>query len=131
MKTWSEIRERREARRRALEDQLHCIVEQLKALGAVKIILFGSLARGDVSRKSDLDIIAIMPSSLSSHEWMKRVYAEAERGTACDILTYNETDWQEMLTVSRFLRHALREGKVLYETGDTGGSTTLADASQG
>lgn len=120
MKTLKEIRERKEARRRALEKQLPRIVEQLKALGAVKVILFGSLVRGDINPRSDLDIIAIMPASLSSYEWMKRVYAEIDRGIACDILTYSETDWQEMLPTSRFLRHVVREGKVVYEAGSMG-----------
>jgi predicted nucleotidyltransferase len=32
------------------------LVEQLKALGAVQVILFGSLARGQISLFSDIDL---------------------------------------------------------------------------
>jgi hypothetical protein len=83
------------------------------------VILFGSLARGDVTLGSDLDIIAIMPASLSSHEWTRKVYAEVDREIACDILADSETDWQEMLPTRRFVRHALKDQRVLYEAGST------------
>jgi len=116
MKTLSSILERKEERRKALEQHLPFVVEQLKALGALKVILFGSLVRGDVGLRSDLDLIAIMPSFLSSREWIQKIYAEIERGIACDILVYNEGDLQEMLPTSRFLRHALKEGKVIHDT---------------
>jgi len=117
MKTLSSILEGKEARRKALQQRLPYVVEQLRTLGALKVILFGSLARDDVGPRSDLDIIAIMPPHLSSHAWMRKIYDEVDRGIACDILAYNETDWQEMLPTSRFLRHALKEGKVVYEAG--------------
>lgn len=127
MRTLGSILERKEERRKALEKNLPLVVEQLKALGARKVILFGSLVRGEVGPKSDLDLIVLMPPSLSGREWMQKVYAEVERGIACDILVYNEREWQEMLPVSRFLRHALREGVVLYEAGSAGGSPAVAD----
>jgi predicted nucleotidyltransferase len=127
MKTLRSILERKEERRKALEQRLSPIVEQLKALGTLKVILFGSLVRGDTGPRSDLDLIAIMPSSLSSREWIRKIYAEIERGIACDILVYSERDLQEMLSTSRFLRHALKEGKVIYEAGSARRSATLAD----
>jgi len=130
MKTLRSIVQRKEERRKALEGNLPRIVEQLKALGALKVILFGSFVRGETGPRSDLDIIAIMPPSLSSHDWMQKVYAEVERGIACDILTYTETDWQETLLTSRFLRRALKEGKVIYEAGSTDRSAALADPGQ-
>lgn len=104
VKSLSSILQKRERRRRALETNLWRVVGQLKALGPRKVILFGSLVRGDTGPRSDLDLIAVMPSSLTSHEWMGRVYSEVDRGIACDILAYNETDWEEMLPTSRFLR---------------------------
>jgi hypothetical protein len=56
-----------------------------------------------------------MPSDRSSREWTQRTYAEIERGIACDILVYTEEDLKTMLPTSRFLRHVLREGRVMYE----------------
>lgn len=131
MKTLRSILERKEERRKALEQHLPRIVEQLKALGALKVILFGSFVRDDTGLGSDLDLIAIMPSSLSSREWIRRIYAEIERGIACDILVYSEGELQAMLPTSRFLRYALKEGKVMYEAKTARRSTTLADPGPG
>jgi len=113
--TLAEWREKRENRRRALEGALAAVVAQLRDLGARKVILFGSLARGEVGAQSDLDLIAILPSTHSGHEWMRRIYAEVDRKVACDILAYTEAEFQEVLAYSRFLRYAVREGKVVYE----------------
>ncbi|MCS7202697.1 MAG: nucleotidyltransferase domain-containing protein [Dictyoglomus sp.] len=44
------------------------ILEELKKLGALKIILFGSLVHGDVDVNSDLDLLVIMPNTKSGKE---------------------------------------------------------------
>lgn len=115
MNTLESIKERQENRRRVLEQGLTAIVAQLENLGARKVVLFGSLARGDIGTWSDLDLLVIMPSSRSSREWMRHIYAEVERTAACDFLVYTEEDLQAMLPSSHFLRHVLKEGKVAYE----------------
>jgi predicted nucleotidyltransferase len=40
--------------RARLEAEIQRLVEQLKAMGATKVILFGSLARGQISLFSDI-----------------------------------------------------------------------------
>ena len=115
MKTIQNIRRRQEERRGALEKALTNIIRQLEVMGALKVILFGSLARGEVDCWSDLDLIAVMPSHLSGREWIRRIYDEVDRGIACDILAYTEKELAEMWPVSSFLGHALKEGKVVYE----------------
>jgi predicted nucleotidyltransferase len=115
VKTLGDILTRKEDRLRALEQNIPHVIGQLKDLGAVKVILFGSLARRDVGPRSDLDLIAIMPPTQSGREWLRQIYAEIDRGMACDILAYTESELRETLATSRFLRHALSEGEVLYE----------------
>ncbi|MEN2983656.1 MAG: hypothetical protein ABDH25_01350 [Dictyoglomaceae bacterium] len=44
------------------------MLEELKKLGASKIILFGSLAHGDV------DLLVIMPNTKSGKEWSNLIY---------------------------------------------------------
>lgn len=111
----AERRRKREERRERLEKACCHIVKQLKALGALKIVLFGSFVRGETGLWSDLDILAVMPSSLSGKEWRKKIYAEVEREVACDFIVYNEQELEESIPVSSFLRHALKEGKLIYE----------------
>ena len=61
MSQLSNLLQNKRARREMLEARLDPIVEQLKSLGAVKIVLFGSLARQEVDVDSDLDLLVIMP----------------------------------------------------------------------
>jgi predicted nucleotidyltransferase len=116
------IRDRKEKRRQLLQSELKRISEQLIEMGALKIIVFGSYAEGHVRSNSDLDIIAIMPPILSGQnemrgkDWMGKVYEEIDRGVDCDILCYTPQELEVLIPVSRFVRHALETGKVIYET---------------
>ncbi len=100
MKTLEDILQRKAGRRQALEQGLAVVIVELRDLGARKVVLFGSLARGDTGAWSDLDLLVIMPSSWSSREWTRQVYAEVERTVACDFLVYTEEDLQAMLSTS-------------------------------
>lgn len=102
-------------RERKLTEALERIVSELKALGALRIILFGSLARGEIDTSSDLDLFVLMPSTRQSAEWMDLIYQKVRRGVAADILVYNEEDFVKMLPESAFLQEILASGKVLYE----------------
>jgi predicted nucleotidyltransferase len=111
----AEILEKKRHRRALLERQLALIVDQLKRLGALRIILFGSLARERVDTTSDLDLLAIMPSTRSGSEWLKTVYESVDRGVACDIITYNEDEFRDERDKKRFVREVLASGKVIYD----------------
>jgi len=115
--TLQEIRARKEMRRRALEENLEEIKRQLQDMGALKIVLFGSYAHGNIRSWSDLDIICVMPSTRTGKEWMKKIYGEIDRSVACDILAYTNDELREHIPMSRFLRHALETGRVIYERG--------------
>lgn len=107
--------EEREERRALLEQELDHIVAQLRALGARKIILFGSVAEGKAGPFSDLDLIVVMPGPEGFAYWSRRLYSEIERRVAVDFLPYSEEEFEEVQRTSRLIRHALRTGKVLYE----------------
>jgi len=113
--TLQEIRHRKEMRRKALEKGLKEIGKDLQDMGALKIMLFGSYASGNIRSWSDLDIIAIMPPTKTGKEWMKKIYAEVNRNVDCDILAYTEAEFEETIPLSRFLRHALKTGRTIYE----------------
>jgi hypothetical protein len=49
-------------------------------------------------------------------DWMGKVYEEIDRGVDCDILCYTPQELEVLIPVSRFVRHALETGKVIYET---------------
>ncbi len=115
MRSFSEILKRKEQRKQKLEESLDSIVRQLAELGALRIILFGSLADGEVDVYSDLDLLVIMPESKSGREWMKIIYSSLDRGVASDIIAYNREEFERDLPVKSFLREVVRTGKVVYE----------------
>jgi predicted nucleotidyltransferase len=102
-------------RRALLEAEIGRIVVQLRERGALKVILFGSAARGDANAHSDLDLIVVMPGEQGFAYWSRRLYEEIDRQVAVDLLPYNEREFAEMQQHSRLVRHALRTGRVLYE----------------
>lgn len=68
-----EILQKKEERKAKLQASLNSIVTQLKGIGALKIILFGSLARDDIDVRSDLDLFVLMPSNRTGKEWMNLI----------------------------------------------------------
>lgn len=107
------------AKKRAREEKLQAalkrIVTQLQEWGALKVILFGSFARGTVDSQSDLDLLVIMPSSQPSKAWMDQIYQRVERGVATDMVIYSQDDFEKMLPESAFLQEILRSGRIIYE----------------
>ncbi len=118
MSKLDDIIKRKKDREKNLRKSLESIKEQLINYGAIKIILFGSLAKGKVDVNSDLDLFVIMPSNKSSKEWMKFIYDNIEFGISSDIIVYNEEEFKENLPISRFIRDVLDTGKVVYEKNE-------------
>ena len=115
MSKLKEILKKKENRKIKLQASLDSIVSQLKRVGALKIILFGSFVKGEVDVHSDLDLLVIMPSTRSGKEWMDFIYENVERGCASDIIVYNQEEFEEGLSRRRFLRNVLSSGRVIYE----------------
>ncbi|HIC92556.1 MAG TPA: nucleotidyltransferase domain-containing protein [Syntrophaceae bacterium] len=109
-----EILQRKEQRKARLQASLDSIVNQLKGIGALKIILFGSLARGEVDINSDLDLLVLMPSTKTGKEWMNIIYDTIERRIASNIMVYNQKEFHDKLPTSSFLQN-ISKGKVVYE----------------
>jgi len=115
MSKLKEISQRKKEREERLKSSLALVTRQLRDLGALKIILFGSLAEGDVDVFSDLDLLVIMPPQKSGKEWTRLIYENMDLGIASDIIIYNEKELQENLAKSSFLRSILNLGRIVYE----------------
>jgi predicted nucleotidyltransferase len=100
--------------RARLTAEAHRLTEQLKRLGAKKIILFGSLARGRVSLFSDVDLLVVFQDSRPPRELTRWVYQNLDSREGVDILAYNQETFEKMRD-RPFLHHALKDGRVLYE----------------
>ena len=107
----------REARRERLEKELARMTEELIHLGAEKVILFGSLARGKTTKSSDLDLIVVMPSEQPFLARWEEVYVKLLPGVDTDLLVYTPEEFEEKQQTSAAFRHKLKDGKVLYAAG--------------
>ncbi len=104
------------------EDLLELMVRRIVSeVDPVKIILFGSRARGDAKPDSDVDVVVIESGGFadgrSRIKEAARLYRVLADVRVCkDILVYSEEDveyWKDSLNY--VLARALREGRVLYE----------------
>jgi len=103
-----------EKRRAKLERELERAVEELKSMGAERVILIGSLAREDGSPLSDIDLVAVMRSEERFLDRLKVAYGRIMPKVAMDLLIYTPEEFAEMSKQSPFLIHALKAGRVLY-----------------
>ncbi len=81
-----------------------------------KVILFGSFARGDVSRKSDMDLVVIMDTDkrfLDRYELCDQLYDIFDTGL--DIFPYTEAEFSR-ISHRPFIKSIIKEGVVVYES---------------
>ena len=96
-----------------LDELVRRIVEAAQPL---RIILFGSAARGEMGRHSDLDVLVVMPDGCHTREIAMMLYGRM-RGFpyAADILVFKESDVRQYGSNPYLVIHdALTEGKELY-----------------
>jgi len=106
-------------RKRELEAELaNNIVPQLIAMGAVKIILHGSLARDEVWTESDIDLIVIAESEMDFKTRFFHFNRELKTREAVEMFVYTPEEFERMLTESSFVKQAVAEGKVIYDAGE-------------
>lgn len=118
--TLAEIRDRKEHRKKELSRELEKIREQLAGLGALRVVVFGSFASGEVISSSDLDVLAVMPPTKTGKEWLRILSETIDREVSLDILAFTDEELEKALPVSSFLRRVLETGKVVYEKKSEG-----------
>lgn len=115
--TLEKLRAQKKARKKQLDHAFNDIINQLREMGALRIIAFGSYISGNIRRWSDLDFIVVMPSIKSGKEWFKEIYDTIEREVAADILPFTEEELRQKTATSSFIRYALKTGRTVYEKG--------------
>jgi predicted nucleotidyltransferase len=100
-----------------LEQALGELVEQIVAEARpLRIVLFGSAARGEAHQDSDLDLLIVMPEGTHRLHTMQHLYG-CLRGVrvAFDLLVATPEDLERHEETSGLVyREILREGRELY-----------------
>jgi len=96
--------------------KVHQVVEELKPYQPLRVVLFGSAARGDADEFSDLDFVVIKQTEKPFLERLKEAALLVNVPGSVDILVYTPEEWQRMQAVeSPFAERVLAEGRVVYE----------------
>ena len=92
------------------------IVASFRKFEPEKIILFGSITRGDWDEESDVDIIIVYKTDKQFLERLEELYMSWDIPKAVDILAYTPTEFAEMLSNNFFIQDAVKDGEVIYES---------------
>ncbi|MEI2691072.1 MAG: nucleotidyltransferase domain-containing protein [Anaerolineae bacterium] len=99
-----------------IDAELADLVEMLKPYEAQRIVLHGSLTRGDWNRASDIDLIIVKETDLPFTKRISEVIDLCDTTMNVEPLIYTPEELAAMLEAGNsFLEKALRQGKVLYE----------------
>lgn len=99
----------------ALEDIKNRI---LKAINPVAIILFGSLATGDVTEDSDIDLLVVWDEQMNLSNVARAIAVRDTIGLvdyAVDILTCTTAELQSVIeNKNSFTAQIIQEGRLVY-----------------
>ena len=98
------------------------VLKGLMAYEPEKIILFGSMARGDADEYSDIDLIIIKDTDQRFLLRLVEVTAFLPLDIGVDALVYTPKELEAMLAEGNpFIEQALKDGIVLYEKSSGNG----------
>jgi uncharacterized protein len=95
-----------------------CLTPVFQRHGILKAIVFGSVARGEPSPYSDVDLILVQRTEkrfLDRYEGLDSDLYKAFPYAAIELFIYTPEEIERMQE-RRFIARALREGKLIYES---------------
>ncbi len=108
-----------EKRKASLEAELARILPLLiHEYGAEKVIVFGSLATGEVGEWSDIDLVVIKETTQRFMDRIDDVARLTRPQLAADIVVYTPAEFERMCEGRRFFREEIiAKGRVVYDAG--------------
>ena len=82
-----------------------------------KIILFGSCARGNAGKNSDIDLLIVKKTDLDMHQRILEIQDIVPHNFPLDIIVYTPEEFEENKNNKwSFLYGVMKEGKIIYES---------------
>ncbi len=102
-----------EAQRTAIERLIRQIVD---AVHPLRIILFGSAGRGEITASSDVDLLVVMPDGAHRRKTAQQLYRKIRGvGASFDLVVATPADLdQHRESIGLIYRSILEEGKEVY-----------------
>lgn len=100
-------------------ERIASIIASLEEYDPLRVILFGSWARGDEDECSDLDLVIIKETRERFLDRLEKVYELIKPTFAMDVLVYTPQEFAEMQKRDNpFIEMVLKEGVVIYEKSE-------------
>jgi predicted nucleotidyltransferase len=81
----------------------------------LRIVLFGSRARGDADEASDVDLIVVYRTERRFLDRLAELYRLWDLPLAVDILAYTPEEFDRLVQESEFVREAMAQGRPILE----------------
>lgn len=92
----------------------------IKKFNLKKIIIFGSFARGDYHKGSDLDLVIVGEFKERFIDRIGKIIELNDSDLEIEAMVYTEEEFQKMIQERRpFIEQVLEEGIVVYENKET------------
>ncbi len=105
-------------RKKDLENELKRIIDIIiKNYAPEKIILFGSLASGEINEFSDIDLLIVRETEERFMERLHKVRSITHPEEGVDFIVYTPGEIENMKNENRrfLIKEILERGKVIYE----------------
>lgn len=99
------------------QEQLNDLIARvIAAVHPLRILLFGSSARGETGRYSDIDLLVVVPDGSHRRKTAQRIYRQLlDFAAPVDVVVATQSDIEKYHdTPGLIYREALREGRELY-----------------
>ncbi len=105
------------SRKALLEENLLRVKEALVAkYQPEKIILFGSLAKGNVNETTDIDLLVVKDTQKAYNDRLRDIVNICDYDVGIDFLVYNPDELKELAKTNAFVRNEIiRKGEVIYD----------------
>ena len=104
-------------RKKLLNQELKRYIRLLTKHGSPeKLILFGTLARGELHEWSDIDLVVVEETDLPFYQRLRKIRELIQPQVGLDIVVYTPEEFDQLQANSTFFREEIMaKGKIIYE----------------